>query len=32
MVLKNNVAQTMDDLEAIGARDILLFAIQNCRV
>ncbi|KAF9540829.1 ATP phosphoribosyltransferase (ATP-PRTase) (ATP-PRT) [Mortierella hygrophila] len=32
MVLKHNVAQTMDDLEAIGARDILLFAIQNCRV
>jgi ATP phosphoribosyltransferase len=32
MVLKNNVAQTMDDLEAIGAHDILIFAIQNCRV
>ncbi|KAF9981896.1 ATP phosphoribosyltransferase (ATP-PRTase) (ATP-PRT) [Modicella reniformis] len=32
MILKSNVAQTMDDLEAIGARDILLFAIQNCRV
>ncbi|GJJ70643.1 ATP phosphoribosyltransferase [Entomortierella parvispora] len=32
MVLKNNVAQSMDALEAIGARDILLFAIQNCRV
>ncbi|KAG0254544.1 ATP phosphoribosyltransferase (ATP-PRTase) (ATP-PRT) [Mortierella polycephala] len=32
MVLKNNVAKTMDDLEAIGACDILLFAIQNCRV
>jgi ATP phosphoribosyltransferase len=32
MVLKNTVAQTMDQLEAIGARDILLFDIQNCRV
>ncbi|KAG0216169.1 HisG-domain-containing protein [Mortierella sp. GBAus27b] len=32
MVLKNNVAQTMDNLEAIGARDILLSDIQNCRV
>ncbi|KAF9104559.1 ATP phosphoribosyltransferase (ATP-PRTase) (ATP-PRT) [Mortierella sp. AM989] len=32
MVLKNNVAQTMDDLEGIGAHDILMFALQNCRV
>ncbi|KAG0246814.1 hypothetical protein B0O80DRAFT_453084 [Mortierella sp. GBAus27b] len=32
MVLKKQVAQTMDELEAIGAHDILLFDIQNCRV
>ncbi|KAF9973078.1 ATP phosphoribosyltransferase (ATP-PRTase) (ATP-PRT) [Actinomortierella ambigua] len=32
MVLKNTVAQAMDELEAIGARDILIFGIQNCRV
>ncbi|KAF9430974.1 ATP phosphoribosyltransferase (ATP-PRTase) (ATP-PRT) [Entomortierella beljakovae] len=32
MVLKNNVAKTMDDLEGVGAHDILLFSLQNCRV
>lgn len=32
MILKSNAGQTMDELEAIGARDILMFDIQNCRV
>ncbi|KAG0232927.1 ATP phosphoribosyltransferase (ATP-PRTase) (ATP-PRT) [Actinomortierella wolfii] len=32
MVLKSTVAEAMDKLEAIGARDILIFGIQNCRV
>ncbi|KAL1921179.1 uncharacterized protein VTP21DRAFT_10895 [Calcarisporiella thermophila] len=32
MVLKDDIAQVMDGLEGIGARDILVFNISNCRV
>ncbi|KAJ1648414.1 ATP phosphoribosyltransferase (ATP-PRTase) (ATP-PRT) [Dispira simplex] len=32
MVLSKNVADVMDQLKAIGARDILVFNISNCRV
>ncbi|CAG8682069.1 29_t:CDS:2 [Gigaspora margarita] len=32
MVCKNNVAEIMDQLEEIGAKDILIFNINNCRV
>ncbi|KND00867.1 ATP phosphoribosyltransferase [Spizellomyces punctatus DAOM BR117] len=32
MVLKDQVADIMDRLEAIGATDILVFQIHNCRV
>jgi ATP phosphoribosyltransferase len=32
MVLKAQVADTMDKLTAIGAQDILVFTIHNCRV
>ena len=32
MVLKKDVAEIMDELEEIGARDIILFKIDNCRV
>ncbi|KAI8809368.1 ATP phosphoribosyltransferase [Cladochytrium replicatum] len=32
MVLKNTVADIMDKLEAIGARDIMIFSINNCRL
>ena len=32
MVLKATVAETMDQLSALGAEDILVFAIHNCRV
>jgi ATP phosphoribosyltransferase len=32
MVLKERVAEIMDELEAAGATDILVFAIDNCRV
>ncbi|KAI9017471.1 hypothetical protein BC832DRAFT_588733 [Gaertneriomyces semiglobifer] len=32
MILKNQVADIMDQLEAIGATDILVFQIHNCRV
>lgn len=32
MVVKEEVAEIMDKLEEIGARDIMLFKIDNCRV
>jgi ATP phosphoribosyltransferase len=32
MVSKEEVAKIMDQLEEIGARDIMLFKIDNCRV
>lgn len=32
MILKNQTAEIMDRLEKIGATDILIFDIQNCRV
>ncbi|KAI8809621.1 ATP phosphoribosyltransferase [Cladochytrium replicatum] len=32
MILKNTVADIMDKLEAIGARDIMIFSINNCRL
>lgn len=32
MVLKRQTAEVMDKLEAIGAEDILIFNLDNCRV
>ena len=32
MVLKENVANVMDRLVEIGAEDILIFNLDNCRV
>ena len=32
MVMKNKVAEIMDELENVGATDILVFNINNCRV
>jgi len=32
MVLKAQVAQVMDRLQAIGASDILVIGLSNCRV
>ena len=32
MVLKKQMAEVMDKLEAIGAEDILIFNLDNCRV
>jgi ATP phosphoribosyltransferase len=32
MVLSKQIADVMDELSAIGARDILVFNIHNCRV
>ncbi|KAI9032201.1 HisG-domain-containing protein [Hyaloraphidium curvatum] len=32
MVLKSDAAEIMDRLEAVGAKDILLFSMSNCRL
>jgi ATP phosphoribosyltransferase len=32
MVERKRVAETMDQLEKKGAEDILIFALDNCRV
>jgi ATP phosphoribosyltransferase len=32
MVERKNMAGTMDRLEAVGAEDVLVFALDNCRV
>lgn len=32
MVERKNMAATMDKLEAVGAEDVLVFALDNCRV
>jgi ATP phosphoribosyltransferase len=32
MVEKANVANVMDQLQAVGAEDVLTFALENCRV
>jgi ATP phosphoribosyltransferase len=32
MVERSKLALTMDDLEKVGAEDILVFALDNCRV
>ena len=32
MVERKSVAKVMDDLERKGAEDVLIFALDNCRV
>lgn len=32
MVMRDQVAKIMDDLESVGASDILILSIDNCRV